>query len=150
MVIKPSKVKLGLTKIEYVGRELYHDGTSMQQEKTHKVLEFPLPEYLKQLRSFNGLAEYFRNHVYENLSEVMRPLRQMVAKFEKAKTKLKWDQVPGAVEAFYKVKELISMRAKLFFRNTDAPTFLLTDASDYGIGGYLYQIADGKEQDDPS
>jgi len=114
VAIKPSKVKLGLSKIEYVGRELSHNGTTMQEEKTHKVLEFPLPEYVKQLRSFNGLAEYFRPHVYGDLSEVMRPLREMVRIFEKVKSKLKWDRVPGAREAFDKTKELISMRSKLF------------------------------------
>ena len=43
---KPSKVKLGLTSVEYVGRELSHDGTRMQDEKTRKVLDFPLPEYV--------------------------------------------------------------------------------------------------------
>ena len=38
------------------------------------------------------------------------------------------------------------MRPKLFFYDETAPIFLLTDASDYGIGGYLYQLVDGKEQ----
>ena len=52
---KPSKVKLGLTSVEYVGRELSLDGTRMQDEKTRKVLDFPLPEYVKQLSSFIGL-----------------------------------------------------------------------------------------------
>ena len=68
--VKPSKVRLGLTKVEYVGRELHYDGTTMQKEKTQKVLDFPLPEYVKPLRSFIGLAEYFRNHVYGDFSEV--------------------------------------------------------------------------------
>ena len=38
------------------------------------------------------------------------------------------------------------MRQKLFFYDETAPVILLTDASDYGIGGYLYQLVDGKEQ----
>ena len=38
------------------------------------------------------------------------------------------------------------MRPKLFFYDETAPIFLLTDASDYGIGGYLYQLVNGKEQ----
>ena len=56
---KPSKVKLRLTSVDNVGRELSHDGTRMQDEKTRKALDFPLPEYVKQLSSFIGLAEYF-------------------------------------------------------------------------------------------
>jgi inner membrane protein involved in colicin E2 resistance len=31
-----------------------------------------------------------------------------------------------------------------FISDTD-PIFLHTDASDYGIGGYLFQVVDGKE-----
>jgi RNase H-like domain found in reverse transcriptase len=31
-----------------------------------------------------------------------------------------------------------------FINDTD-PIFLHTDASDYGIGGYLFQVVDGKE-----
>ena len=112
---KPSKVRLGLTSVEYVGRELSHDGTRIQDEKTRKVLDFPFPEYVKQLSSFIGLAEYFRSHVYGDLSEVMRPLRKLVTKFQTAKSKIKWDEVPGAEQSFLTTKELISMRPKLFF-----------------------------------
>jgi hypothetical protein len=34
----------------------------------------------------------------------------------------------------------------LFFLNDTDEVFLLTDASDYGIGAYLYQLVDGKER----
>jgi hypothetical protein len=123
IVVKPSKVKLGFTSIEYVGRELSHEGTKMQDEKTRKVLDFPIPQYVKKLRSFIGLAEYFRNHTLGDISEIMRPLRKMVSTFEKSKSKLKWDQIPGSVEAFEKTKELIAMRAKLFFSMMKMPLF---------------------------
>ena len=94
--VKPSKVRLGLTKAEYVGREIHHDDTTMQDEKTQKVLDFPLPEYVKFLRSFIGLAEYFRNHIYGNFSAVMQPLRKLASISEKNKNKLKWNEVPQA------------------------------------------------------
>lgn len=34
---------------------------------------------------------------------------------------------------------------KLFFLDDQAPLFLHTDASDYGIGAYLFQLKRGKE-----
>ena len=55
IIAKPSKVRIGLTSVEYVGRELSHDGTRMQDGKIRKVLDFPVPEYFKQL----SLDEYF-------------------------------------------------------------------------------------------
>ena len=33
----------------------------------------------------------------------------------------------------------------MFFANDDDLVCLLTIASDYGIGGYLYELVDGKE-----
>ena len=33
----------------------------------------------------------------------------------------------------------------MFFANDDDLIYLLTNASDYGIGGYLYQLVNGKE-----
>ena len=66
--------------------------------------------------------------------------------YEAAKSKIKWAQEAEAEKAVHTTKELISMRPKLFFYEEDAPIFLLTDASDYGFGGYLYQIIDGKKQ----
>ena len=56
--------------------------------------------------------------------------------------KLEWTD--EATQAFSKIKDLISLQAQLFFANDDDLIFLLTDASDYGIGGYLYQLVDGK------
>ena len=45
----------------------------------------------------------------------MRPLRKVVPKSQTAKSKIKWDEVPGAEQSFLKTKGLISMRPKLFF-----------------------------------
>ncbi len=47
--------------------------------------------------------------------------------------------------AFIKIKHLIVNCTLLFFMDDDAPIFLQTDASDYGIGAYLFQIKDTKE-----
>ena len=41
--------------------------------------------------------------------------------------------------AFEKIKELIAISPKLYFMHDTAPIVLMTDASDYGVGGYLYR-----------
>ena len=63
-----------------------------------------------------------------------------------ARSKLKWADYPEAIQAFHSTKELKLMRSKLFFYDETTPIFLLTDACDYGIRGYLYKLVDGKEQ----
>ena len=51
-----------------------------------------------------------------------------------------------AQQAFDTVKEAINNCPTLFFMDWNAPVFLATDASDYGIGAYLYQVVDGKQK----
>ena len=47
--------------------------------------------------------------------------------------------------AFREIKDAINNCTKLFFMDDHSPVFLHTDASDYGIGGYLLQIINGEE-----
>ena len=42
----------------------------------------------------------------------------------------------------YKLQDATANCCKLYFIDDDAPVFLHTDASNYGIGGYLYQVID--------
>ena len=45
--------------------------------------------------------------------------------------------------AFSQLKDIISLQTKLLEGD---PIYLLTDTSDYGIGGYLYQLIDNVEK----
>jgi hypothetical protein len=56
---------------------------------------------------------------------------------------LEW--TPEEIKAFEDIKEAMGSCPKLFFLNDDSENYMLTDASDYGIGGYSYQIIDNKE-----
>lgn len=48
--------------------------------------------------------------------------------------------------AFYDVREAIEACPTLFFLNDTDEIYLLTDASDYGIGAYLFQTVEGVEK----
>ena len=55
--------------------------------------------------------------------------------------------VAAAIEiAFDRIRDLISKCPLLHFVNDTAPITLMTDASDYGIGGYLFQRVDNRDQ----
>jgi transposase InsO family protein len=61
-----------------------------------------------------------------------------------ARRKLNWSD--KAVNAFEGVKKEIEKCPTLFFVDELAPITLQTDASDYGIGGYLFQTVVGEER----
>ena len=140
----PVKCKFGLSEVDYVGHVIDPTGLTFSLDKRDKVLNFPLPQNMKHLRSYIGLCNYFRDHV-DHHSEIMLPLQDMLIQYEKSK-KLEW--TPEAIAAFERSKNAIADCAKLYFLRDDIrnnPVFLMTDASDYGLGAYLYQVVDGKE-----
>jgi hypothetical protein len=60
LFLKPGKCKFGTPKVEFCGRVISKQGISMSAKKISQVLDFPLPVYHKQLKSFLGLVGYFR------------------------------------------------------------------------------------------
>jgi RNase H-like domain found in reverse transcriptase len=58
--------------------------------------------------------------------------------------KLTWTD--SGEKAFKDIKLLISKSPTLYFISDTAPIIRMTDASDYCVGGYLYQLIDGTKQ----
>ena len=48
--------------------------------------------------------------------------------------------------SFHEMKLQVSKCSTMHFMSDTAPIILCTDASDYGIGGYLFQTIDGIDQ----
>ena len=141
--LKASKCKFGLPIVEYVGRTISKEGLSMSTKKINSVLDFPKPTVNTQLRSFLGLANYFKDFV-PNHSNVVSPLFKMIDHSATKQTSLKWTKEGDA--AFKTIQQLIADSPTLHFIHPTAPIVLMTDASDYGIGGYLYQVVDNIKQ----
>jgi hypothetical protein len=130
-----------MKKIEFVGHKISEEGVTFSRGKIQEVLDFSRPVTQQQLRQFIGLANYYRDHV-RNHSDKARPLTQLFKDYDKRK-KIVW--TPEAIEAFEILQRDVSNCHTLFWVDESSPIFLCTDASDYGIGGYLYQIINGKE-----
>jgi len=143
--LKPSKCKFGLTQVEYCGKEISQNGLCMSKKKIQKVLDFPKPYNAGQMKQFVGLANYFHDFVPRH-SQIMKPLHDMIQNYQK-KTKsrlLIWSK--EGEDAFHQIIKEIEKGHTMFFPRVDCPIFLMTDACDYGIGGYCYQLVDNKEQ----
>lgn len=135
LTLNPGKCRFGLSKVEYVGHTIDENGLTFSEEKRHEVLDFPKPVTMRNMKQFLGLANYFRDNV-KNHSILVKPLQDMVASYDKNK-KLQW--TPELSQRFEEVKVLISQCPSLSFMDANLPIFLHTDASDYGIGAYLFQ-----------
>ena len=72
----------------YVGHLVSHKGVSFTKEKRQKIQNFERPRTHKEMLMYVGLVNYFHDHV-RNMNDLLRPLRQMVERYDKHK-RLEW------------------------------------------------------------
>ena len=135
--LKAKKCKFGLPRIEYVGKVVDKNGLSMSAGKIETVLNFPLPKDVTALRGLLGLANFFRGFVPFH-SDMVKPLQKMADPKAAKKSQIVW--TPEGIKAFNDTKIAISRCPLMHFLDEVSPIKLYTDASDYGIGGILFQI----------
>jgi hypothetical protein len=131
-----------MTQVEYVGHVVTSEGMTFSQAKIDKVVNFPTPVVAKQLKSFLGLTNYFRDNIPQ-YADITAPLQGMIVDYQRTR-KLKW--TPELSSAFTKVQHAVKDIQMLFFLNEEDPVYLHTDASDHGIGAYLFQVSNGVER----
>jgi hypothetical protein len=135
ITLNPKKCTFGMKEVEFVSHILKTEGVHFSSEKRSKVLDFPLPEKQKQLKSFLGLVNYFRDHV-EGLSVLTKPLNDLTTPNKKSSSIVCTPQLEGL---FKQTQEAKGNCPKLYYGDNDLPIHVRTDTSDYGIGGYIFQ-----------
>jgi hypothetical protein len=142
ITLNPDKCHFGLETVEFVGHRIDAKGISFTTERLHKFASILRPINVVDMQKFLGLANYFRDHV-QNHSLIVRPLQDMI-KNKSQKSKLEWSE--KLITNFEEVKDKVLNCPKLFFMNEKAESFVHTDASDFGVGGYIFQVDNyGKE-----
>ena len=92
IALNPKKSKIGLDRIDWVPHQLDADGIHFSAVQLSEVAEFPTPVGAKGLRSFLGLANYFRDHV-RHYADVERPImRDVLTKHDRSK-KFQWSEL---------------------------------------------------------
>ena len=135
--IKPSKCLWFKEKLKFLGHMISCKGVSKDPEYIKKVLAFPKPQTVKQLKEFLGLINFQRKFV-PHCAEIGQPLYSQTGLPKK--TILKW--TPRMEESFEKIKEIMARDISLAFPNYSpnaAPLELYVDASLTGIGVCLGQ-----------
>jgi len=70
----------------------------------------------------------------------VQPLQELVGDYDKTKARHKIQWSDECIRAFEDIRQAIDECPMLWFLDDFSPIFLQTDASDYGIGAYLYQV----------
>lgn len=136
--VKPAKCHLFATQVQYLGHVISSDGVKADPAKVEAVRQWPVPKTQTEVRSFLGLASYYRRFV-KGFAEIARPLHQLTEKGRR----FKWTE--SCQVAFEQLKQSL-MSAPVLAYPDPSKTFVLdTDASDAGIGAVLSQEEGGCE-----
>lgn len=147
MKVQIDKCEFLKKSVEFLGFVISKNGITTNPQKVEAIQKFPPPTTLKELRSFLGLAGYYRRFI-RDYAKLANPLTSLLRGEEgriskNASNKVKINLNEKAIDAFNKIKNsLMSRDVILSFPNFDKEFELTTDASQYAIGAVLSQ--DGK------
>ena len=82
IVLKPVKCFFGFEEVEWVGKVISSEGLKMSRKRTQSLFDFPLPIFFKQLKSFLGFVNYFRDFI-RNQSMIVKPLHNLLTNYHK-------------------------------------------------------------------
>ena len=118
--------------IKFLGHLVDVEGIHVTQDKISAIQRFPVPKNADQVRSFVGLAGYFR-HFVKNFAKRAAPL----TKFARKGVPFIWSTEEN--DSFEELKHALTTAPILAFPDFKKPFLLYTDASTIGIGAVLQQ-----------
>lgn len=125
-------------RVEFLGHVNSDEGVTVDSGNIEKVVSWPVPTNLKELRSYLGLCSYYRRFVPE-FSNVTDSLSQTTRK----NVRISWNEERHtALDTF---KQGLSTAPILGLPNDNDEYTLDTDASDYAISAVLSQRQNGQE-----
>ena len=132
MRLKPTKSHFLRERVPYLGYIISKNGIQPDPSKTRKVKNFPRPSDPTSVRSFVGLASYYRRFVPQFVT-VAAPLHHLTKK----DVPFVWSR--ECEDAFCKLKSLLMEAPVLVYPQfgPDKAFLLETDASGVGLGAVL-------------
>ena len=114
-----------------VGRE----GTRPDPEKVKSIVEWPIPNNVKELRQFLGLSNYLHKYA-RNYADVVRPLTQLL------RNDSPWEWTEERAKSFQLVKGNLQKAPILALPDHTKTFHVVCDASQFAIGCALMQFDD--------
>jgi hypothetical protein len=119
---------------DYIGRS----GIRMDPDKVACIRDWPIPRTKRELQSFLGTCVYVLKYC-PDFASLSAPLTE-ATKGRSQQERIIFDDEQR--RCFESLKERLSSPPVLAHPDTSRPFHVKMDASDYAVGGYLYQLDD--------
>ncbi|GJT20742.1 putative reverse transcriptase domain-containing protein [Tanacetum coccineum] len=129
---KFSKCEFWLQEVHFLGHVVNHDGIHVDPSKIEAVKSWKAPKTPSEVRSFLGLAGYYRRFI-KNFSKIAKPLTSLTQKNQK----YEWGEKQE--EAFPTLKDNLCNAPILSLPDAVEYFMVYCDASNQGLGCVLMQ-----------
>ena len=129
---KFSKCEFWLKKVTFLGHVVSSEGVSVDPAKIEAVTNWPRPSTVSEIRSFLGLAGYYRRFV-EDFSRIASPLTQLTRKG----IPFVWS--PACESSFQELKQKLLSTPVLTVSDGSGSFVIYSDASKKELGCVLVQ-----------
>ena len=126
------KCSFGCTEIAYIGFIIDVQGLRVDPSKVETVTNWPTPANVGDVRSFLGLAGYYRRFI-EGFSKMAGPMTQLTRKG----VKFQWTE--PCEQSFHKLKNRLVSAPMLTIPDGSDGFVIYSDASKHGLGCILMQ-----------
>jgi hypothetical protein len=129
---KFSKCEFWLDTVKFLGHTISSDGISVDSSKVQEVLDWKPPTLVHPIRSFLGLASYYRCFI-PDLSRIAKPMIELLKKG----VKFSWNE--KCEEAFHTLRAHLTTAPVLAQPDNSKSFDVYCDASGIGLGCVLMQ-----------
>lgn len=137
--VNREKCRFVRKEVAYLGHVVSEHGVRTDPTKIEAVRAYPRPRSVREVRSFLGLAGYYRRFV-AGFAGIAQPMTELTKK----NATFRW--TTEAEEAFNELKEHLVSDRILVYPDFHDPFILATDASSMALGAVLSQVRDGEER----
>ncbi|XP_075478906.1 uncharacterized protein LOC142519762 [Primulina tabacum] len=127
---KFKKCEFWLKSVTFLGHIISKEGVSVDPKKVEAITGWPRPKTVTEIRSFLGLAGYYRKFV-EGFSSIATPLTKLTQK----NSKFNWSE--ECEKSFQTLKEKLASTPVLVLPTEDKSFTIYSDASKEGLGCVL-------------
>ena len=119
--------------MKFLGHIISSEGISIDPSKVQEVMDWKPPTSVYQIRSFLGLARYYRRFI-QDFSRIAKPMTELLKKGVKSV----WDD--KCEEAFHTLRAQLTAAPVLAQPDSTKPFDVYCDASGTGHGCVLMKI----------
>ena len=130
LYVKPEKCKWKVKEVEFLEVVIGSKGIKMEEEKIKEVLDWLIPECVKDIQKFLGLANYYYQFIKDFVS-IVQPLYDLVKKEQK------WKWTERQQKVFKELKERFTKKLVSAVLDLDKKIRIEVDVSDYVTRGVL-------------